>query len=45
MEKKKDERRRVQGRNVLETFFEFYTLLATSFHLTIWHAQQREASG
>ena len=43
MENKKGERRRVQGRNVLENFFEFYGLLATSFSLTIWHAQQREA--
>ena len=33
----------MQGRNVLENFFEFYALLATSFPLTIWHAQQRGA--
>ena len=28
---------------MLENFFEFYVLLATSFSLTIWHAQQRGA--
>ena len=33
----------MQGRNVLENFFEFYALLATSFSLTIGHAQQRGA--
>ena len=31
----------MQGRNVLESFFEFYALLATSFSLTIWPAQQQ----
>ena len=30
---KRGERRRVQGRNLLENFFEFYALLATSFSL------------
>ena len=30
----------MQGRNVLEIFFEFYALLALSFSLTIRHAQQ-----
>ena len=30
----------MQGRNVLENFFEFYALLATLFSLTIGHAQQ-----
>ena len=34
----------MQGRNVLENFFEFYALLATSFSLTIWHAQRGGAS-
>ena len=43
MGKKRGERRRVQGRNVLESFFQFYALLAKSFSLTIWHAQQRGA--
>ena len=44
MEKnKRGERWRVQGRNMLENFFEFYALLATSFSLTIRHAQQRGA--
>ena len=33
----------MQGRNVLQNIFEFYALLATSFSLTIWHAQQRRA--
>ena len=33
----------MQGHNVLEHFFQFYALLATSFSLTIWHAQQRGA--
>ena len=33
----------MQGRNVLENFFEFWSLLATSFSLTIGHAQQRGA--
>ena len=33
----------MQGRNVLENFFQFYALLATSFSLTIGHAQQRGA--
>ena len=33
----------MQGRNVLENVFEFYALLATSFSLTIGHAQQRGA--
>ena len=33
----------MQGRNVLENFFEFYALLATSFSLTIWQAQQQGA--
>ena len=40
---KRGEGRRVQGRNVLENTFEFYALLATSFSLTIGHAQQRGA--
>ena len=31
----------MQGRNVLESFFEFYALLSTSFSLTIRHTQQR----
>ena len=31
----------MQGRNVLENCFEFYTMLATSFSLTNRHAQQR----
>ena len=43
MENKKGERRQLQGRNVLESFFEFYALLATLFSLTIGHAQQRGA--
>ena len=33
----------MQGRNVSENAFEFYALLATSFSLTIGHAQQRGA--
>ena len=33
----------MQGRNVFEKCFEFYALLATSFSLTIGHAQQRGA--
>ena len=33
----------MQGLNVLESFSEFYALLATSFSFTIWHAQQRGA--
>ena len=33
----------MQGCNVLENIFEFYALLATSFSLTFWHAQQRGA--
>ena len=33
----------MQGRNVLENCFEFYTMLATLFSLTIRHAQQRGA--
>ena len=33
----------MQGRNVLENLYEFYALLATSFSLTIGHAQQRGA--
>ena len=33
----------MQGRNVLENFFEVYALLATSFSLTVGHAQQRGA--
>ena len=41
--RKRGERQLVQGRNVLENFFEFYALLATSFSLTIGHAQQRGA--
>ena len=34
----------MQGRKVLQNCFEFYALLATSFSLTIRHAQQRGAS-
>ena len=40
---KRGEKRRVQGRNVLENVFKCQTLLATSLSLTIGHAQQQRA--
>ena len=33
----------MQGRNVLESFFQFYALLATLFSLSIRQAQQQGA--